>query len=104
MWNYVGIVRSATSACGAPRTASRCSRKRSASTTGSTSSRRDLLELRNIADVAELIVACAAARKESRGLHYTLDHPERDDAHYGGDTHVVRGSSGTLVFDFVISR
>jgi L-aspartate oxidase len=50
----------------------------------------DLLELRNLATVAALIVDCALARKESRGLHYTLDYPERDDRNFLRNTVVHR--------------
>jgi len=50
----------------------------------------DLLELRNLATVAALIVDCALARKESRGLHYTLDYPERDDRNFLRNTTLQR--------------
>ena len=50
----------------------------------------DLIELRNIATVAELIVTCAMHRKESRGLHYTLQYPDRDDTRWLNDTIIRR--------------
>jgi L-aspartate oxidase len=50
----------------------------------------DLLELRNLATSASLIVDCAINRKESRGLHYTLDYPDHDDAKFLCDTVIRR--------------
>lgn len=50
----------------------------------------DLLELRNIATVAELIVQCALRRPESRGLHFNLDHPDQDPSWATRDTVLQR--------------
>jgi L-aspartate oxidase len=55
----------------------------------------DLVELRNIATVAELVVQSAMMRKESRGLHSNLDHPDKNDALGHQDTVLQRPSSAS---------
>lgn len=95
MWNYVGIVRSNK------RLARAHSRLKNLMAEfkeyySNMKIHSDILELRNIALVADLTVECALARKESRGIHYSLDYPPEKNAHDNAvelakDTIVLRG-------------
>ena len=89
MWNYVGIVRSDKRLERAKRRIDLITREIEEYYHDFTIT-TNLLELRNIATVAGIVIECSRLRKESRGLHYNLDYPERNDANWIKDTVIKR--------------
>jgi L-aspartate oxidase len=89
MWNYVGIVRSERRLRRAARRVSLLEEEIREYYWHHLVT-RDLLELRNIATVAQLIVSFASARNESRGLHFTVDYPDTSP-NFATDTIAKRG-------------
>ncbi len=88
MWDYVGIVRTKKQLERAKRRVDLL-RHEIAEYYGHFRVTNDLLELRNLVEVADLIIRSATDRKESRGLHYTLDYPTQNAEQPPRDTVLI---------------